>query len=175
MDAEGSRHHRLQLRIIEGSALQCVEDLLAHQCAHPDHRAVQDQLQCGDHQPGRSFGPVRACIDVVDQLAEHRHVPALVAHLGECVVRTVRGRIAVHQLAQQQPVEDVLEPDPDRQDVRQFLPGQLAPLRRSHRFPDLGAVQGDDLRRQEELVRIQWRVPVQIDHGVIGLADRAEQ
>jgi hypothetical protein len=102
-------------------------------------------------------------------------VPALVAHLGERVVDVGGPVVLVHELAQQGPVEQVLEPDADRQHVGHLLAGQLDPLFLPHLLPVRRAVQRDDLRWQEVLVRIEGRVPVDVHLGLVRPADRPAQ
>ena len=164
--------HRLQLGVVHHPSLDGVEDLLADQRGDPEHGSLETQRQCVDDDavPPSRLHRLRA--DMLDRLAEHHHVPGFVAELGQLVMRGAGRRILVHDLAQQRLIQDVLEPDTGRQGVDEFLSRQLDLLFAGHRVPHRCAVERDALRRQEELVGIERRIPVDVDHRRVRLLHR---
>ena len=79
------------------------------------------------------------------------------------------------QVAQEQAVEQVLEPDAHREQVHHLLLGELDLLLTGHAVPDVGAVQGAHVRRQEVLVGVDRGVPVDVDDGRVGALDGATE
>jgi len=146
VDLHEPRDDGLQVRVVAHLTLQGVEQFLAdegddpQQCAAHRHRKeVHDGALPGTHHVWPGPG-------ALDHFAEHRHVPALIAHLGEFIVRGGGRRVGTHQPDQQCPVEQVLEPDAHRQHIRHLLTGEFDPLRNGHRPPQVGPVEREHLR-----------------------------
>jgi hypothetical protein len=175
VDAHQLSHQRLQLVVVHHAALDRVEDLLADERRDPQQGTTQGEWQKIHGEPLASAQLVGTRSHPVDDLAEHRHVPALVAHLGEGVVDVGGPGVLVHELAEQGAVEQVLEPDAHGQDVRHLLARQLDALRLGHLVPVGRAEQGHDLRWQEELVRVDGGVPVDVHLGLVRPLDRSTQ
>ncbi len=172
VDPHQLRDDRLQVGVGHDPALLRVEDLLADQGADPQQRAAEEVRECGGEEPVGASHPVGAGADPVDHLAEHRHVPALVTHLGEHVVRERRRRVLTQQLQQQPAVQDVLEPQADREDVGELLAGERDPLLLGELLPVGGAVEGDDLLGEEVLALLERGVPVDRHGRFVRTSDR---
>jgi hypothetical protein len=163
---------RLDAVVVHLLALQPVEHLLGDQDRAVARRAVGDRRHQLRELPQPRHRAVGGAADPRRHPREHRRVPAFVGDLGERELRVRGRRVLLVDLLEQHLHQEDFEPQPGGRDAGDLVLAELDALLRRQLVPELGAVEGGALVRDETLALDQRRGPVDVDVGVVELVRR---